>query len=159
MNKQLQAGARDFDFFMGRWAISNRRLKERLKGCTEWVEFEATCVSRPLLSGLGNEDDFRAEWRPGFVGMTVRLFNPKTQQWAIYWADHQGCAFEPPVFGAFRGDVGIFEGDDVLNGRPIRVRFTWSRLGADRARWEQAFSPDGGETWETNWVMEMSRLG
>lgn len=155
--KQTQDEARAFDFWMGRWKVHNRRLKERLKGCTEWEEFEASSVARPLLSGLGNEDDFRTEWRPGFVGMTLRLFNPNTKQWAIYWADNTRGTLEPPVLGSFVGDIGTFEGDDVLGGRPIRVRFTWTRLGNGRARWEQAFSADAGATWELNWVMEMTK--
>ena len=143
-----QDGARDFDFWMGRWKVHNRKLKKRLEDCTEWEEFEATSVARPLLSGLGNEDDFRSEGRPGFVGMTMRIFNPNTQHWAIYWADNQRGALEPPVFGSFVGDTGTFDGEDVLGDRPIRVRFIWTRLGNDRARWEQAFSADAGQTWE-----------
>jgi hypothetical protein len=151
-------GARDFDFWMGRWKVHNTRLKERLNGCTEWETFEATAHATPLLSGLGNEDDFRTDWRPGFVGMTVRLFNPLSKRWAIYWASSASGAFEPPVFGAFEGDVGIFEGDDVHEGRPIRVRFVWTRKGSDAASWQQAFSTDAGKTWEVNWRMEFSRM-
>lgn len=151
-------GARDFDFLMGRWLVHNRRLKTRLHACTEWEEFQATAHARALLSGLGNEDEFRTDWRPGFIGMTVRLYHPGTGQWAIYWADNQRATFEPPVFGSFSGDTGLFEGDDTFEGRPIRVRFTWSR-GTDRARWEQAFSPDDGRTWETNWTMAFTRAG
>ena len=151
-------GARDFDFLTGAWRIHNRRLKERLKGCTEWEEFEAVAQARPLLSGLGNEDDFRTDWRPGFVGMTVRLYHPATRLWSIYWASNQHGVFEPPVVGAFSGDVGTFEGDELLDSKPIRVRFTWTRQGPARARWEQAFSADGGQTWETNWVMQHERV-
>ena len=103
-------GARDFDFLTGRWRIHNRRLMERLKGCTEWEEFEAVSQARPLLSGMGNEDDFRTDWRPGFVGMTVRLYDPATRLWSIYWASNQRGVFEPPVIGAFSRDVGTFEG-------------------------------------------------
>jgi hypothetical protein len=151
-------GARDFDFLTGRWRIHNRRLMERLKGCTEWEEFEAVSQARPLLSGMGNEDDFRTDWRPGFVGMTVRLYDPATRLWSIYWASNQRGVFEPPVIGAFSRDVGTFEGGDVLDGKPIRVRFTWTRQGPTRARWEQAFSDDGGQTWESNWVMQHERI-
>lgn len=153
----VRDGARDFDFLMGQWRVHNRRLKARLCGCTEWVEFEATSHARPLLSGLGNEDEFRTDWRPGFVGMAVRLYHSVTGVWAIYWADHEHATFEPPVFGRFTGEVGTFEGDDTFEGKPIRVRFTWTRLDGDHARWEQAFSADGGRTWETNWMMDFAR--
>ncbi len=154
---QTPDGARDFDFWYGRWSVANRRLKARLCGCTEWEEFEAVSCCRPLLSGFGNEDDFRSDHRPGFVGMTLRLFNPTTRQWSIFWADNQRGVLDPPVVGSFVGDRGVFEGDDVLDGRPIRVRFIWERHGPGRARWSQAFSSDGGITWEQNWVMAMTR--
>jgi hypothetical protein len=151
-------GARDFDFLMGRWRVRNRRLRERLKGSTEWEEFEASNIARPLLGGLGNEDEFRTDFWPGFIGMTIRFFNRETKQWAIYWADNRRGVLEPPVFGSFAGDTGLFFGDDTFEGRPIRVRFTWRHDGTRTASWEQAFSTDGGETWETNWVMDMTRV-
>lgn len=152
-------GAHDFDFWMGHWRVKNRRLLKRLAGCEEWETFEAVQHVRPLPGGLGNFDDFIAEaWRPGFVGMTLRLFNPNTRQWSLYWVDNQTGELQPPVVGTFQDGVGIFEGPDELGGRPIRVRFTWSQITRESARWEQAFSPDGGATWEINWVMEMSRI-
>jgi hypothetical protein len=158
IGQQDLQGARDFDFWMGRWRIRNRRLRERLKGSTEWDDFDATGVTRPLLGGLGNEDEFRTDHWPGFIGMTFRFFNPETRQWAIYWADNRRGTLEPPVFGSFSGDTGHFYGDDTFEGRPIRVRFIWRHEGTQTAHWEQAFSVDGGATWETNWVMEMTRI-
>lgn len=155
---QMKDGARDFDFLMGRWRVRNRRLRERLRGCTEWEEFEATHSARPLLDGLGNEDEFRTDFWPGFIGMSFRFFNPTTRRWAIYWADSVRGSLEPPVLGTFQGDVGVFEGKDIFEGRPILVRFTWSGVRTGAPRWEQAFSPDIGTTWETNWVMEFTRL-
>lgn len=149
--------AHDFDFLMGRWTIRNRYLRERLEGSTAWVEFESTCVARPLLNGGANEDEYRTSHWPGFVGMSFRFFNPATEQWAIYWADSRRGVLDPPVFGSFTGDTGIFEGTDAFEGRPVRVRFTWSRVTTTTPRWEQAFSDDGGVTWETNWVMDFRR--
>ncbi len=151
--------AHDFDFWMGRWNVHNRRLRERLKGSTTWDEFEATCVARPLAGGLGNEDEYRTDFAGGFVGLAFRIFNPSTRQWSIYWADSRTGALEPPVVGSFTGGTGVFEGADTFEGRPIRVRFIWSRADTASPRWEQAFSADGGRTWETNWVMEMTRAG
>lgn len=155
---QAKDGARDFDFWMGRWKVRNRRLRERLAGSTEWDEFEATSVARPLLDGLGNEDEFRTDHEGGSIGMSFRFFDPETKQWSIYWADSRRSGLlDPPVLGSFSGDTGLFEGTDTFEGRPIRVRFLWSGVTTPTPRWEQAFSEDDGVTWETNWVMEFTR--
>jgi hypothetical protein len=151
-------GSHDFDFQTGRWRIRNERLKERLRGCTEWETFEATQEARPLPGGLGNIDDFVTDHWPGFVGMSVRLYNRRTRQWSIYWASTRTDGFEPPVVGSFENGTGVFEGRQELDGQPILVRFTWSDISRTGARWEQAFSPDSGKTWEKNWVMIMTRV-
>ena len=154
------AGVRDFDFWMGRWKVRNRRLRERLAGCHDWDEFEATSTAWPILDGFGNEDEFRTDHDGGFVGMSFRFFDPDTRQWSIYWADsRRPGVLDPPVLGRFHGDVGVFEGEDTYDGRPILVRFTWYGATSERPRWEQAFSDDGGATWETNWIMEFTRAG
>jgi len=150
-------GRHDFDFLHGAFKVHNRRLKERLQGSTEWLEFEATNVGRPLLDGLGNEDEYRTDFWPHFVAMAFRFFDPKTKRWAIYWADGNRGILEPPVYGAFSGGRGVFEGEDLFAGKPIRVRFLWSGVATPTPRWEQAFSADGGATWETNWIMEFER--
>jgi hypothetical protein len=153
-------GAHDFDFQTGRWHIRNERLKERLVGCTEWETFDATGEARLLPGGLGNMDDFITDHWPGFVGMSLRLYSSRTRLWRIYWASNRVDGFEPPVIGAFdEHGVGVFEGRQELDGRPILVRFTWSGITQNTGRWEQAFSPDDGKTWEKNWVMTMTRIG
>ena len=151
-------GARDFDFLMGKWRVHNRRLLERLKGSPEWAEFEAVSVARRLLNGIGNQDEYRTDYWPDFIGMSFRFYNPETHLWAIYWADSRRGVLEPPVFGSFDGDTADFEGKDTFEGRPILVRFIWSRVDCATPRWEQAFSPDSGQTWETNWVMDFNRI-
>ena len=90
--------------------------------------------------------------------MSVRVFDPATKLWSIWWIDGRHPHLEPPVHGRLEG-VGTFEGDDVFEGRPIRVRFLWSGISARSARWEQAFSADGGATWEVNWVMRFTPAG
>jgi len=109
--------------------------------------------------GIGNADSFVAagDWRPGFVGITVRLYDRADDLWRIYWADNARGVFDPPVVGRFTDGVGIFDGDDQHEGRPVRVRFRWTHDGTRSARWEQAFSADGGATWETNWIMSFTR--
>ena len=155
-----RATSHEFDFLLGRWTVRNRRLVERLAGSDEWDEFESRAAARTLPGGLGNEDVYCTEYAGGFVGMSFRLFDPETELWSIYWADtRRPGRLDPPVVGSFDGDTGVFEGDDMLGDRPIRVRFTWSGVTTPTPRWEQAFSADGGETWETNWIMDFARTG
>jgi hypothetical protein len=151
-------GRHDFDFYFGRWHIHNERLRQRLVGCDDWETFDATQQCRPILGGLGNIDDFITGWRDGFVGMTLRLFCPKTQQWSIYWAGNHDGVLQPPVLGAFEVGVGTFVGRDRHEGVPVLARFVWSEITPTSAKWEQAFSTDEGRTWESNWIMRMSRI-
>lgn len=153
-----------FDFLHGQWTIENRRLRTRLQGCTEWESFSATQCCRPLPGGIGNYDDFVADtWRPGFVGMSLRIYDPRSERWSIYWLDSNTGGLDengvlmPPVVGSFVDGVGVFECDDTLEGRAIRVRYTWLDTDTPNPRWEQAMSDDGGKTWETNWTMVMHR--
>ena len=156
---QTKSSVRDFDFWIGSWKVRNRRLVERLAGSDEWEEFDAEVVARFLMDGIANEDEFRTDHDGGFIGMSFRFFDPAEKRWSIYWADsRRSGVLDPPVFGTFEGDIGIFEGEDLFDGRPILVRFTWSGITTPTPRWEQAFSADGGETWETNWVMDFTRV-
>jgi hypothetical protein len=149
---------RDFDFWMGSWNVRNRLLRVRLRGSDEWDEFAATAVARPILDGLGNEDEYRTGYGGGFVAMSFRFFDPVSRRWSIYWADaRRSGLLDPPVIGGFAGDTGVFEGPDTFEGRPILVRFVWSGATTPAPRWEQAFSDDGGATWETNWTMDFTR--
>jgi hypothetical protein len=143
----------------GEWSVQNRRLKERLRGCTEWETFSNTCRARRILGGLGNMDELSLDIASGRVeAVTVRLYNPATGEWSIYWAANTGKGrFDVPMVGRFEDGVGRFYAQEVFEGRHIFNRFIWTVLGADACRWEQAFSDDGGKTWETNWVMEFER--
>ncbi len=151
-------GSRDFDFQTGHWRIRNRRLVKRLEGCTDWEAFEATATARLLPGGLGNVDEYYTDHWPGFVGMSLRLYDRQSGQWSIYWASNRTGTLDPPVVGSFANGVGVFEGRQELAGQPIRVRFTWSNITKTSALWEQAFSPDDGRTWEKNWIMEHTRV-
>ena len=152
-------GRHDFDFLLGRWKIHNQRLARRLEDRTEWQEFEATQEVRPVLGGLGNIDRFAAIFPDGqpIEGMTIRIFDPQAKLWSLYWVDDRSCQMQPPVIGRFEAGVGQFYGDDVFKGKPIRVVFRWKVVSPGSAYWEQAFSTDGGKTWETNWKMTMTR--
>lgn len=156
------AGLHDFDFFMGEWTVHHRQLKERMAGSHEWVEFEGTTSTRKIMSGWGNMDDNLLD-KPGgaYRAVTLRAFDPTTGQWSIWWLDGRTPAanLDPSIKGRFENGIGTFYADDTLNGKPIRVRFTWSHSSPRACHWEQAFSPDGGKTWETNWIMEFRRSG
>jgi hypothetical protein len=152
-------GRTDFDFFVGSWKVRNRRLKERLKNCTEWEEFEGNCRARHILGGLGNMDEFTMDRPSGRVeAITVRLYNPAAREWSIYWAASTGNGrFDTPMVGRFEGPRGEFFSQEVFEGRHIFSRFIWTVSTADSCRWEQAYSTDGGKTWETNWIMDFTR--
>lgn len=151
-------GRGQFDFLAGRWSVAHRRLRRRLVGDTCWEEFAGLCESRPIIGGLGNVDDNILEPPAGaYRAATVRLFDPPTGLWSIRWVDGRAPRLGPPVRGRFENGVGLFLGDDALDGRPVRVRFTWSGITARSARWDQAFSTDGGATWEPNWSMAFER--
>lgn len=147
----------DFDFLAGHWKVQNRRLRQRWGGSQEWDEFPATSTVQSTLGGIGNFDEYQAPAR-GFGGITLRLYQPATRQWSLYWANSRDGVLQPPVHGRFVNGVGTFYGDDVDEGKPVRVRYIWSHSARTTARWEQAFSADGGKTWETNWIMEFTRV-
>jgi hypothetical protein len=149
----------DFDFLTGSWTIRNRKLKSRLNACTEWAEFDATQDMRLILNGIGNTDNFYATVNnEPFVGMTLRLFDPATRLWSIYWADSNRGILEVPVKGSFEGDTGLFYTEDVFEGKPILVKFNWNKSNPDAPVWSQAFSDDQGATWEWNWYMYFTRV-
>jgi len=149
---------RDFDFYFGKWKIHNRKLKTRLNDCTEWSEFEAFGECREILNGFGNVDSFRADFDgAAFEGMTLRLFNPQTRLWSIYWADSNVVVLDVPQIGSFDGDVGKFYARDIFQGKNIIVLFNWDKTDPDTPVWSQAFSADEGKNWEWNWYMTMTR--
>ncbi len=153
-------GLADFDFLIGRWRVRHRRLKARLDGSADWAQFDGTSVARKILAGFGNMDENRIGLPGGaYTGVTLRLFDPAKQTWTIWWMDSRTPgALDASVSGAFKNGVGTFFGDDVLRGRPIKVRYQWTRSSANACHWEQAFSPDAGKSWETNWTMDFTRI-
>jgi hypothetical protein len=145
----------DFDFIAGAWQIANRYLEQRGAGCTAWDEFPATSRARLHLGGIVNIDEYEFPTK-AWSGMTVRSFDLARRQWSIRWISSRTGALEPAVVGGFEGDRGEFYGEDEDAGRSVKVRFVWTTLGRDAARWEQAFSYDDGP-WETNWIMALTR--
>lgn len=153
----MSAQLHTFAFQTGAWRVRHRKLARRLAHDTEWITFEGSCRAQELLGGAGNVDDFVLDDPAGtYRAATFRRIDPATDEWVIYWADARRDGLDPPVRGRFADGVGTFFGRDTLDGRPIHVRFIWSDIGPDHARWEQAFSRDG-EAWEVNWIMEFER--
>ena len=149
----------DFDFMIGDWRVLHRRLNSRLAGCNEWTEFSGTSSTCKILEGFGNVEDNVLHFPDGPVrAAAFRSFDPASRAWSIWWLDGRSPhRLDVPVVGDFNEGVGRFLADDVLDGRAIKVRFTWYPDKAGHPRWEQAFSGDGGRTWETNWTMEFRR--
>lgn len=153
------AGLHDFDFLVGQWQVHHRRLKERLANSHEWIEFNGTLNTRQLMNGWANMGDNVFNAPGGDVrGVSLRSYDSKTGEWAVWWLDARNpTSLDPPIKGHFENGVGTFLADDTFGGKPIRVRVTWSHITPTSARWEQAFSPDGGTTWETNWISDFQR--
>jgi hypothetical protein len=151
----------DFDFLHGAWRVRHRRLKERLAGNDEWEEFNGTCVCQPMMAGAGNVDDNLLELPADtYRAIGLRAFDSVRSTWSIWWLDGRTpTQIDVPVVGGFENNIGTFIADDTFRGRPIKARFMWSDITATTAIWRQAFSPDGGATWETNWVMHFTRTG
>ena len=152
-------GQHDFDFLIGHWTVRHRRLKARLAGCSDWESFAGHATMQPLMGGQANVDDNLLKFPGGSCrAASLRCFDPRTGLWAIWWLDaRRPQQIDVPVRGRFEGGVGRFHADDQLDGRPIRVRFVWCGITPHAAHWEQAFSADGGRSWETNWVMDFER--
>jgi hypothetical protein len=153
-------GLHDFDFLVGQWQVHHRRLKERLADNHDWIEFEGTSFVQKVMGGGALVDDNVLEFPAGaYRAAGLRAFDVKSGQWSIWWLDGRMPLgpLDPPVRGGFRDGTGTFVADETFNGRPIRVRFVWSRITPVSCQWEQAFSTDGGATWETNWVMDFKR--
>jgi hypothetical protein len=151
----------DFDFLVGRWRVSHRRLVGRLVGSTEWEAFDGECTMQKMLGGQANVDDNVLHAPAGtYRAMTIRVFDPDTRAWSIYWIEsrYPPSTIENPVVGGFAGNRGVFFSDEEWEGRRIRTRFVWENDGPDSCRWEQAFSTDGGLTWEPNWYMAFERI-
>ena len=156
VHAKIQDGRRDFDFLQGRWNVLHRRLTLRGAGCDDWDEFEGATHCRTLMGGLCNVDENDMPSR-GIQGLSFRTFNIERREWSIYWVNSDAGILQEPVFGRFEDGTGRFYGVDVDNGRPVQVIYVWKDITPNSAHWAQAFSYDGGKSWEVNWTMEFTR--
>jgi len=146
----------DFDFLIGKWKMYHRRLNQRLQNCHDWTEFQSTDEASPILTGLGDIDTYKTTEMPGMVGtnfegFTLRLFNPKTRLWSLYWVANNSGVLDAPQVGSFENNIGHFFAKDTYHGIPVIVVFRWDVRDKNHPLWSQAFSTDNGKTWEWNW--------
>lgn len=156
-----ESAPKDFDFIIGDREVRHRRLNDRLSSCSQWTEFAGRSSTRKILGGFGNLEDNILEFPEGpFRAAAMRSYCTKSRTWSIWWLDGRNpTQLDKPVVGQFMGKKGLFYADDVLNGKPIKIRFIWHSAPGESPRWEQAFSVDGGSTWETNWTMQFVPTG
>ncbi len=150
---------RDFDFEFGSWRVHLSRLVHPLSGSHTWIAYDGTSIVHPVWNGKANYGEFDVSGPSGrIVGMSLRLFDPKADSWAVRWVNQADGELTPPLVGRFEHGVGRFYDHEMYNGHPIMARFLFSSLTRDSFRLEQAFSPDGGQSWETNWVTTFTRV-
>ena len=153
----------DFDFLVGKWKMHNRHLNKRLENCKDWTEFDSSDENTKILGDTADMDTYSTTEFPGqegklFQGLTLRLFNPKTRLWSLYWVASNTGVLDPPVVGSFENGVGHFFCKDTFKGKPIIMMFRWDARNKDRPVWGQAFSPDEGKTWEWNFFNVSERI-
>ena len=152
-------GQRDFDFEIGNWKTHLKRLQRPLSGSTTWIEYEGTTVVRKILDGRANIVELKVAGPAGRIeGLSLRLYNPQSRQWSLNFANISTGTLSPATIGEFKDGRGEFYNQETLNGRAILVRFVIIRINDDVYRFEQAFSDDGGKTWEVNWIAVDTRV-
>ena len=152
-------GQHDFDFEIGTWKTHLSRLPHPLTGSKTWVQYEGTTVVRPVANGRANLVELVADGPAGhFEGISLRLYNPQTRQWSLNFSNIRAGTLSQPMIGEFRNGRGEFYDQETLDGRAIYVRFVISDITPGSCRFEQAFSDDGGRTWEVNWIATDTRV-
>jgi hypothetical protein len=160
-NLPRRDGSHGFDFLIGDWKAHVRRLPDRLNNSNTWIEYDGISNHHKILDSNANFEEFdvtSTDKKLHIKAQTLRLYNPTSHQWSIYLLDvDNGTLGLPPVVGSFTGNRGEFFDQEDYKGRAILVRYVWLNISPKSARMEQSFSPDGGKTWEVNWICELSR--
>ena len=154
-------GSHDFDFEIGTWNTHLRRLTHPLSGSTTWAQYDGSTVVRKVWNGAANLVELEVSGPAGHIGaLSLRLYDPAARQWNLNFANRAvGQMSLPPTVGAFKDGRGEFFDEEEFNGRKILVRFVIFDITATSCRFEQAYSDDGGKTWEVNWVATDIRVG
>ena len=152
-------GQHDFDFEIGTWKVHIRRLLHPLSGSANWIELDGTSVIRKVWNGRANLVELEADGPAGHLeGLSLRLYNPQSHQWSINWATSDGGTLGQPTIGEFKGGRGEFFDQEPFNGRAILVRLVFSDITQNSCHVEQAYSNDGGKTWEANFLETITRV-
>jgi hypothetical protein len=154
-------GQHDFDFEIGTWHAHVKNLPHRLSGSNDWDELDGTVVTKPFMEGRGNLSEMNvssATSHNHIQIIAVRLYNPASHQWSIYGASAKTGVFDPPQIGQFDGPRGEFYASDLYQGRAIYIRYVWQKVSQTATHFEQAYSADGGKTWEVNWIYDGTRI-
>jgi len=158
----VRDGQHDFDYLLGAWSIHLKKRLRPLTGSNEWIEFDGTVVCRPIWNGHAEVEEFTVDSTEKNIhihGLAVRLYNPGTREWSIYWANEKNGVMDTTAqIGHFTDGTGEFYGQDTLDGKPIFVRFRWTNTTSPAPHFEQAYSEDGGRTWEVNWITEQRHV-
>src|SRR5579862_1521743 len=153
-------GGHDFDPLLGSWKYHLRRLPHPLTGTPAWADLEGTGACYKVWDGRAQLDSIEVDGAGTHIeGLTLRLYNPDSHQWRLYWANSQSGVLDPPQVGEFRNGHGDFYTQDTISGRTILIRFDWTRLTSNAPHFEQSFSDDGGTTWAVNWITDQTRTG
>ncbi|TWI01846.1 hypothetical protein IP90_02406 [Luteimonas cucumeris] len=152
-------GRHDFDWEIGHWKTRVSRLQRPMTGSDSWVEYEGTSVVRKIGNGPANLVELDVAGPAGRIqGVSLRLYNPESRQWSLNYSSHASGTLSPPQTGSFINGRGEFHGLETIDGRVVLVRFVISEVTPDSARFEQAFSDDGGRSWEVNWIATDTRI-
>jgi hypothetical protein len=151
-------GSHDFDPLIGSWKYHLKRRLNPLTGSNRWVEFDGSGVCRKISDGA-SVDQIEVDGPTGHItGLTLRVYNPTSHQWRLYWANQKIGILDPPQVGEFKDGRGQFFAQDTINGKMILIKFDWTKLDTDTPHFEQSFSDDGGKTWEVNWITDQTRV-
>jgi hypothetical protein len=157
--REARDGSHDFDFEIGTWKTRLRRLVRPLSGSAEWAEYEGTSVVSKVWDGRANLVELDAAGPAGRIqALSLRLYNPEARQWSLNFSSPRSGTLSPPAVGEFRGNRGEFYAQETFDGRAILMRFVITAVTPDSCTFEQAFSDDGGRTWEVNWIATDTRV-
>jgi len=149
----------DFDFEIGTWKTHLKRRLHPLTGTNEWVEYDGTTVVRKVWDGKSNLVELEVDGKAGHIeGASWRLYNPEARQWSLNFSNSVVGTLSTPTIGEFKNGRGEFYSSETLGPRSILVRFVIAPRDADTCDFEQAFSADGGKTWEVNWIATDTRV-